>query len=268
MLEVINDSQILVKAELDMQITTARAFPRKVENSISEAIALVKMDEETASACFYVLARKNKDGEIKEIKGPSIRLAEIMAATWGNLHAATRIVENDGKFITAQAVAWDLEKNVKMTSEVKKSIQYSKGGTYSADMQSVAANAACAIALRNAIFKVIPKAIVDKAYNEAVKFAVGDQKTLRERVNRVLSKFNSMGISQQKIFDFFNKKTPEEFTIENLENLIGIGTSIKEGYLKIDEAFVITDEMQEMSAKDRVQHLLKNKELTNEKTNN
>jgi hypothetical protein len=239
---LISDQGKLVRAELDMQITTAKAYPRNPDNFIQFATQLATQNEETAQSCFYCLTRKSKDGKVTEIKGASIRLAEIAAASWGNLHAASRIVENDGKAITAEGVAWDLERNVRISSQVKRSIVTASGATYGSDMQTLTGNAASSIALRNAIFKVIPKALIDRVYEKAVKYAVGDQKTLSNRRNIVFNRFKQLGIEPSKIFRFFNKATIEEFTLADLENLMGIGTSIKDGYLEIDKAFVLDEE--------------------------
>ena len=190
--DIIVDNGAIARAELDMQITTAKAYPRKTSDCIKMAEDLATMDEDTAESCIYYLPRKDKEGKRVDIKGPSIRLAEIMASSWGNLHAATRIVENDGKFITAEGVAWDLEKNLRISSQVKRNITTSKGQTFSADMQAVTGNAASSIALRNSIFRVIPRSIIDKIYDSAVKKAVGDQKTLASRLKKTFEKFEKI----------------------------------------------------------------------------
>lgn len=255
--ELINDQGKFLRAELDMQITTAKAYPRDVNNFIALATALATQDEETAQSCFYCLTRKSRDGKVSEIKGGSIRLAEIAAACWGNLHAASRIVGNDGHSITAEGVAWDLERNVRMGAEVKRSITTSSGARYSSDMQTVTGNAASAIALRNAIFKVIPKALIDRVYEKAVQCAVGDQKTLSTRRHVIFDRFKKLGIETSKILRFFNKNSIEEFTLADLEKLIGIGTSIKEGYLEIDKAFTLDEETTPLNVEERVKNLLK-----------
>lgn len=255
---LISDQGKLVRAELDMQITTAKAYPRNPDDFIPLATQLATQDEETAQSCFYCLTRKSKDGKVTEIKGASIRLAEIAAASWGNLHAASRIVENDGKAITAEGVAWDLERNVRISSQVKRSIVTASGATYGSDMQTLTGNAASSIALRNAIFKVIPKALIDRVYEKAVKYAVGDQKTLSNRRNVIFNRFRQLGIEPSKIFRFFNKTTIEEFTLADLENLMGIGTSIKDGYLEIDKAFVLDEETTPLNVEERVKNLLNN----------
>src|SRR5690242_11984213 len=101
---ITRDSSVIIKAEIDMQISTAKAYPRNTDTFVERGIALATQDEETAESCIYVLSRKDKKGNRTEIKGSSIRLAEIASACWGNLHAQSRVIANDGKTITAEGV--------------------------------------------------------------------------------------------------------------------------------------------------------------------
>lgn len=263
---IIKDTGVLARAELDIQISTAKAYPRDVRRSLDYAEQLATMDEETAQSCFYVLPRKDKEtGKNKEIKGGSIRLAEIIANAWGNLHAATRIVENDGRHVTAEGVAWDLETNVKITMQNKISIRFGEkngqgGYTANADMQTVLSNAASAKALRNSIFKVVPKALVDRILEKAMTFSVGDQKTLASKVQEVIEKLTKMGINKQAMLDYYTCKSVNDITPEILRSLIGLGTAIKEGHIKIDEVFKSEDHQENaVSATDKINSLIANR---------
>lgn len=261
------DGAQLIRAEIDMQITTAKAYPRNSQGFIAEATAMATIDQKTAESCFYCLFRKDKQGKQSEIKGPSIRLAEIAASCWGNFQAAARIVGNDGKQITAEGVAWDLEKNVKVSMQIKRSIMTKgkdgkPGYTYGEDMQTVTSNAACALALRNAILKVIPKAFIDRVYEAAMSFSVGDQKTLATQSANVLNRLSLMGIPQEKVLGFFNKQSSNEITADELRSLIGIGTALKEGMISIDAAFSLDDETGAMSVGDRIKFLINQKNNT------
>ena len=265
---IIKDTGVIARAELDTQISTAKAYPRKNPQIIVDhAIALATMDEATAQSCFYCLPRKEKDGTKKEIRGGSIRLAEIVANSWGNIHAATRIVENDGRHITAEGVAWDLESNVKIAMQNKVSIRFGekdgKGGyTANADMQTVLSNAASAKALRNAIFKVVPKALVDRVLEKAMTYAVGDQKTVNSKVQDVFDKLVKMGIEKQKILDYYERKSIAEITSEDFKSLIGVGTAIKEGYIKIEDVFSFEGNGDEsLSAAEKITQLLNEAKL-------
>jgi hypothetical protein len=263
---IIKDTGIIARAELDTQISTAKAYPRgNVQQFVEYAIDLATMDESTAQSCFYCLPRKEKDGSKKEIRGPSIRLAEIVANAWGNIHAATRIIENDGRHITAEGVAWDLQSNVKITMQNKVSIRFGekdgKGGyTANADMQTVLSNAASAKALRNAIFKVVPKALVDRVLERAMSFAVGDQKTVSSKVAEVIDKLVKMGIHKEKILAYYGHDSISKITVEDFKSLIGVGTAIKEGHIKIEECFdVQKDDSSSLSAAEKINNLIHSK---------
>jgi hypothetical protein len=262
---MIQDNGMIARAEIDVMISTAKAYPRDVKQAISEAEVLATIDEETAQSCFYVLPRKDKDGVKIEIKGPSIRLAEIMISSWGNIHAATRIVENDGRHITAEGVCWDLEKNVKSAMQNKVSIIFGqkggKGGyTANADMQTMLSNAASAKALRNAIFKVIPKALVNRIYEKAMVASVGDTKSssLLVKVKEVFDKLAKMGIDKEMILEYYERPTLNDITADDLRSLIGVGTAIKDKMISVDDVFQIQKE-ENVSASDHVNALLAEK---------
>jgi len=138
--------QAINRAEIDIQISTAKQYPRDLPRVLNMIATYATMDKETAEDCFYILRRKDKDGNDSVIEGLSVRMAEIIASAWGNLRIQTRIVGNDGRMITAQAMCHDLESNVAVCKEVSRSIMTKKGFTYSQDMQIVTGNAASAIA--------------------------------------------------------------------------------------------------------------------------
>jgi hypothetical protein len=269
---LVKDTGVIARAELDVQINTAKAYPRNVQRSMDYAGELVTMDEATAQSCFYCLPRKDKDGNKKEIRGGSIRLAEIIATCWGNLHAASRIIENDGRHITSEACAWDLENNVKITVQNKVSIWFGekngKGGYQAnADMQTMLSNASSSKALRNAIFKVVPKALIDRVLEKAMQYAIGDQKTANAKVIEIFDKLTKMGIDKELIMEYYGHKVLADFTIEDCRSLIGVGTAIKEGHIKPDEVFRSEkDEDSSMSAAEKINTLLHFKKTVNSET--
>src|SRR5262245_11187920 len=154
----------LNRSEIDIQIATARKYPRSLLKFKNDAEAMACLDEETASSCFYALKRAEKP-----IEGPSVRLAEIVASAWGNLRSGARIIAEDEKFVVAQGACHDLEKNVAFQVEVRRRITDKNGRRYSDDMITTTCNAACSIALRNAIFKAIPGAYVNRSSRKLKK---------------------------------------------------------------------------------------------------
>ena len=233
-LEIIEPTALesLERASVDLQISTARRYPRKLAIVKDRMLSLATLDEETAASCFY---RLNREG--KAIEGPSVRLAEIAASSYGNLTFGARVVSNNGKLITAQGYCHDLETNVRSVIEVQRRITRRDGSTYSEDMQVVTGNAACSIAARNAIFKVVPFAFVKPIYSAAKAAAVGDLTTLAERRTKMVAKFETLGVQAKKIFESLGKGGLEEIGLNELEHLIGLYGAIRDGDQTIDEAF-------------------------------
>jgi len=226
--------ELIERAQIDMQISTAKKYPRDLAKVKRRMLDFATLDEETAESCFYTLTREGKS-----IQGPSVRLAEIAVSCYGNLRAASRIVDNDGKTITAQGVCHDLENNTLISVEVKRRITKRDGKTFSDDMQVVAGNAANSIAFRNAVFKVIPGALTKPVYEAAKAVAVGDASKLATRRAKIIQRLNSMQVTTDRILARLGKSSVENVGLEDLELLIGLGTAIKDGDTTVDEAFAI-----------------------------
>src|SRR5690349_19533656 len=79
--------EAITNAEINQQIATARKYRRDVATFKARAIAMIGIDEEIAESCVYRLERKDRDGRKVVIEGPSVRLAEICLACWGNARA-------------------------------------------------------------------------------------------------------------------------------------------------------------------------------------
>lgn len=231
-----------VSGELNSSILIAKSFPRDLEKCIERIENFVSRDEETAQSCFYTLTRGKGDKETT-FSGPSIRLAEICASFWGNLHLGSYFVSNNGERVVSSGECWDTENNFKVTTEVSKSIM-GKFGRYSPDMQEVTAAAAASMALRNAVFKVIPRIIVEKTLKIAMDVAVNGNKkedvTVKFEKRRALAleRIQGLGINLNNVLAFFNKQSVNEIDSEELKIIIGVGTSVKDGMLSAKEAFI------------------------------
>lgn len=222
-------------AMIDIQIATAKQFPRNVTKATSEAIAIVSRNKETASACHYSVPRGGK-----QVAGPSVHLAKIIAQKWGNLRIQARVINVDAKHVTSQATCFDLESNIAIQVEVKRSIM-TRTGRMSEDMITVTGNAANAIALRNAVFNVVPRGVVDEVYNAAKAAITGDisdaNKFLVERDKIFTRCKDAYNLTEAEVLSALGKASINQVTGNDLITLIGIGTAINEGDTTIDEAF-------------------------------
>jgi hypothetical protein len=224
--------QAMNKAEADIQIATAKAYPRDVQAALKRIRDIATLDTETAEDCFYALRRQ---GSL--IEGVSVRLAEIIAGAWGNLRVQTRIIGNDGRTITAQGICHDLETNLAVSVEVKRRITDKYGKTYSEDMQVMTGNAASAIAFRNAVLKVVPKAVTKRVINEVKDVAVGRSMDLESRRQNMLAYYAKIGVSEADILKYCGVKTPAEINSEMIFELSGLKNAIKEGTTTVQEVF-------------------------------
>lgn len=245
--EIINSSsalQAINKVEIDTQIATAKQYPRDINRVLSTIKTLASMDEETAEDCFYALKRGYGSSQTL-IEGLSVRMAEIFASSWGNLRVATRIVGNDGKTITAQGICHDLETNVAISVNVDRRITTKDGRTFSEDMQVVTGNAASAIAFRNAIFKVIPKAVTRKVVNEIKELAIGKTNDLEKRRTAMIKWYNSNNVTTEEVLHHIEAKTVDDIDADMFLTLRATATAIKEGTTTIKETFHQKDDIVE-----------------------
>lgn len=220
------------RAELDQQITTARAYPRSVTQFRKEALGMATLTPEVAEACLYAVPRAGGT-----IEGPSVRLAEIVASAWGHSHCGARVVDIGAEFITAQGVFYDLQRNVKVTMEVQRRITDKRGRRYSADVIQSTGNAACSIAMRNAIFRGIPQAFWNDIYLASRKAAIGQGETLAKKREAALEYLLKQGITNERVFAKLEVQGIEDIDFDGVATLRGIANAIKEGTLDRDEAF-------------------------------
>jgi hypothetical protein len=231
MLEAIN------RSEVDMQIATAKQYPRDINQVLNTISTLAKMDTETAQDCFYVLRRSGAMGA-STIEGLSVRMAEIIASSWGNLRIQTRIIGNDGKTITAQGVCHDLQTNVAVSVEVKRRITDKMGKTYSEDMQVVTGNAASAIAFRNAVLKVVPKAVTKRVIEDVKKVALGQALDLETSRQNAIAAYAKLGVTEQQLLEYLEVKSRDEIDQQGVYTLRATMNAIKEGTTTVQETFV------------------------------
>ncbi len=222
------------RANIDIQVSTAHAYPRNLSRTINNSIAIATMDRETAQTCGYALPRGGKP-----ITGPSVHLAKIIAQQYGNMRVEARVVNVTGSQVISRGTAWDLENNYAVAFEVRRSILTSKGARFSEDMITVTGNAANAIAYRNAVFAVVPKSITDKVYKAAQECITGDlsdETKLIKRRDAAIKYFNDQyGITEEEVIKLCGKQTVNQIGAEEIALLLGIQQSLKDGDTTVDE---------------------------------
>ena len=222
------------RANVDSQVATAKQYPRSIKRSIDNSIVIATMDAETAQSCGYALPRGGKP-----ITGPSVHLAKIIVSNWGNMRTESKVVQITDKQIISRGTAWDLETNVASAFEVRRNIVDSKGKRFSDDMITVTGNAATSIAYRNAVFSVIPRAMVDKVYKAAQKYITGDlsdeEKLIKRRTDAINYFNDEYGITEAEVIKLCGKHTVQQIKANEIALLLGMVQSLKDGDTTVDE---------------------------------
>lgn len=234
----VNALAVMERAEIDSQIATAKQFPRSLATFIKQAKDMVSVDEETAESCIYRRPVGKEGNQVVYAEGESIRMAEMVAACYGNLRVSAVITEMTPRYIKAVGFAHDLEKNYAAKSEVVESTVTKQGVPYSERMRMVVAKATLKKAMRDAIFSVVPKSLFKSVTNLAREIAFGKtQMPLDKRREGLMQWIAKIGIDQDRLFAALGIKGVEEIGIEQLEILTGLKTAIKDGDCSVEEAF-------------------------------
>jgi len=231
-IEIIEAQQ---RAEFDIQITTAKRYPRDLTRVKNNCVALVSMDKEIAESCRYALPRGGKS-----LAGPSVHMARIIAQQYGNIRVDARVKQITDKQIISEAVCFDLETNYACKIEVRRSI-IGKFGRFNDDMITVTGNASNAIAFRNAVLSVIPKGITDIIYKSALQAITGDltdETKLISARKKALDYFKSTyEISESHLLKTMGLKSINQIDAEKIADLRGMIQSLKDGDSTVDEMF-------------------------------
>lgn len=224
----------LERANVDVQVSTAKRYPRDMRRSVNNSIVMATMNEEVARSCGYALPRGGKP-----VTGPSVHLAKIIVSNWGNMRTEAKVVQITDKQVISRGSAWDLENNVASAFEVRRSIVDKYGKRYSDDMITVTGNAANAIAYRNAVFAVIPKSITDRIYRAAQQFITGDlsdNDVLLKKRTKIFADFkNTYGIDENTVVKICGKNTDQQIGADEIALLVGLLQSLKDGDTTVDE---------------------------------
>jgi hypothetical protein len=225
------------RSEINMQVQFAMEHPRKISTVLKEIEELVTLNQEIAEESFYTLKRKNQDGTVKLIQGPSIRFAEVLCYCWGHVRWQKQISNLDTEFVEGEGVFMDLQRNVVGRVKTKRRITDKNGRRYGADMIQVTGNAASSLAYRNAVTGSIPQALWKGILEKAKVVAVGGTASIGEKRVKALEYGAKIGVSQEQIFETLGIQGINDIGVDELIALKGLFNSLKDGETTIEEAF-------------------------------
>lgn len=225
------------RAQIDSQVATAKQYPRELMKFKQRAVSMATLDGDTAESCVYCRpVGKGDDGKQKYAEGPSIRMAEIVATCYGNIRVSARIVEQTPRYVKCEGAAHDLETNFAAKSEVVESTVDRNGRPYSERQAALMAKVAVAKAFRDAVFKVVPRALMKPVLVECKKVIAKEAPTIAERLKRIQAWIGTLKIDVKRVFAILNVSDWSQFTEEQFDTLTGLKTAIADGD-RIDDVF-------------------------------
>ena len=229
-------------SEIKGKMYLARQFPRDPDYSLQ--CALRECDrKELAEAAQYEFPKGDS-----VVKGPSIRLVEVLARHWGNITSGVDEIESKDGETTIKSYAWDLETNVSdsKTFTVKHE-RSTKRGTYKLtderDIYEMVANKG-ARRKRACLLSVLPGWYVDAAVNaceETLKRSLTEGKTMEEVISNVVSAFAEFDITPDQIEEKLGKEVAN-LSKNDVVKLRHLYSAIKDGFVKPCDAFGIAPE--------------------------
>jgi len=225
------------RSEITMQVEFAMQHPRSITAVRKELEELVTLDQSIAEESFYTLKRKDKDGNVKLIQGPSVRFAEVLVYCWGHTRSGIQIADVGSEFVVGQGVLFDLQRNNVTSIKTNRRITDKTGRRFNTDMIQTTGNAAASLAYRNAVTRVIPKALWNDILEKAKLTAIGKNKSIGETRNIAIEYGKKIGVTEEQIFTTLGVQGINDLGIDELIALKGLYNAVKEGESTIEEAF-------------------------------
>lgn len=204
--------------EVQAAMAVAKRFPRNEE----EAYARIMTACQRKSLAEQSSYSYPKGGQT--VSGPSIRLAEVLAQSWGNMDFGIVELDQRNGESTVMAFAWDLQTNTRQTKvfQVSHSIKKKDGSVKRLDdprdIYEMVANQG-ARRMRACILGIIPGDIADAAVAACDKtLEGGSSEPLVDRVRKMIAAFAEFGVTVPMI----EKRLQHKADIISEHELVGL----------------------------------------------
>lgn len=232
----------LVKIENDNMMTMAAGKKRDWKDILCEIqkhLRDYKSFCTTAWYCKPVGRDKNNNNIMKYARGPSIRMAEAMAAAAGFNRVRTDVTPIDQDTVRVEATYVDYcSGRVWQDSGVVSKLYKSRdGGTRRHDddrFYNVVVKAEASKRIRECINRCIPPAVrseLELTVNEELDAYLDD-----ETVKKLIASFASKNVTKEQVEALVGKRL-ENFNRDDRKTLIGVWNSIEQGETNPEELF-------------------------------
>jgi hypothetical protein len=226
-------------AQIQACMIMAKRDPRNENQAYIDIIEACKRHT-LADQAVYAFPRGGK-----LVNGPTIRLAEVLAQKYGNVHIEITILKQDADQTEAVATAIDMQSNyvvsqgfivphVRSTKETKKKL------TDERDIRELVQNIGSRV-LRGCILRVIPGDITEAALAQCKKTQESSDVPVKEQIRNMVKAFDELGIKVEHLEKRLGHNLDATISAE-IVTLKGIYKSIKDGMADREDFFDISKE--------------------------
>lgn len=192
-----------------------------------------------ADAAVYTYAKGGSD-----VSGPSIRLAEAMAQSWGNMQFGIRELDQANGESSVQAYAWDVETNTRreITFQVPH-VRFTKKGSYKLtdprEIYELVANQGSR-RLRACILAVIPGDVTEAAVQQCEVTMKSKADTSQEAMQKMVVAFEPFGVTKDQIEKRIQRRI-EAIQPAQVVSLKKIYASLRDGMSAVEDWFEVVE---------------------------
>lgn len=231
--------------EVQAAMVVAKNFPRNPRQSLDRILESCNRPTLAENATYEYSRGGNK------IYGPSIRLAECIAQSWGNIDFGFIELDRTTGESTVMAYAWDLETNTRQSrvfsvKHQRDSKSGSKALTEERDIYEMIANQASR-RVRACILALIPGDVIDAALRQCDLTLKAQQngvpiETLRESMIKAFEKYD---VTPEQLAAFCQKQSTDYLDEADIRRLKRVYTSFQDGLVGVE---VFIDRMKALAS--------------------
>ncbi len=225
-------------AQIQACILMAKHSPRNEHQAYIDIIDSCKRTT-LADQAVYAYPRGGK-----LVTGPSIRLAEVLAQKYGNIHIEISIVNQTFEKTEAIATAIDMQSNyvVSQGFVVPHQRTTKKGTTRltdERDIREMVQNIGSRV-LRGCILRVIPADITEAALAQCKRTQENNDIPIKEQIQRMITAFDEYGVKVEHLEKRLGHNLDATIPTE-IVTLKNIYRSLKDGMAKREDFFDIVN---------------------------
>lgn len=223
-------------AEVQSRLAIAQRFPR------DQGAAWARIQQACKRPGLAEVAMYQYPRGGQTVRGPSIRLAEELVRSWGNMDTGWAEISRGQDSSEVEAYCWDLETNTRTSirftvghyRDTKKGPQRL---TEEREIYELIANVASR-RRRSTIIAAIPKDVIDDAVATCAQTIAsgGNGGSIQDRAKKLVSYFDVIGVTIPTLVSYLGHPI-DQINADELVTLRGIYQSMRDGQSKADDWF-------------------------------